>query len=47
MSDQLICLVHVDDWLWFSKKQRDIDEVIDSLHVDGDKYSWEMTEGKR
>ena len=46
MSDKLICLVCVNYCLWFSKEKEEIDEVIDSLHVDGDKYNWESNEVK-
>ena len=40
ISDKVICLVYVDDFLWFDNKQEYINEVIDSFHVDGDKYNW-------
>ena len=47
LSDIEICLVYVDDCLLFTNKQDDINEVIASFHVCGDKFKWEMAIGKK
>ena len=47
LSDIEICLVYVDDCLLFTNKQYDINEVISSFRVCGDKFKWEMAIGKK
>ena len=42
VSKKVICLIYVDDCLWFARNQKDIDAVLQSFHDDGDKFKWEM-----
>eukprot|EP00957_Ditylum_brightwellii_P020019 1511446-Ditylum_brightwellii.AAC.1 len=45
ISKKVICIVYVDDCLWFARDNKDIDAVLKSFKEDRDKYNWEMTEG--
>jgi len=44
ISPKVICISYVDDCLWFAKKQKYIDEVLQSFRDDSNKYNWEMRE---
>ena len=39
MSDKLFFPLYVDYFLWFSKKNEEIDDVISYFRVNGDKYN--------
>eukprot|EP00957_Ditylum_brightwellii_P156396 11903125-Ditylum_brightwellii.AAC.1 len=45
ISKKVACIVYVDDCLWFTRDSKDIDAVLKSFKVDGDKYNWEIIEG--
>eukprot|EP00957_Ditylum_brightwellii_P031325 2374486-Ditylum_brightwellii.AAC.1 len=45
ISKKVVCIIYVDDCLWFGRDIKDIDVVLKSFKEDGDKYNWEMTEG--
>ena len=34
-----ICVIFVDGWLWFSKKDSDIDDLLEFFKNDGPKYN--------
>ena len=41
MSKPVICVVYVDDCLFWSRSQYDIDNVVKSLKEDGPSYNME------
>eukprot|EP00957_Ditylum_brightwellii_P153174 11658913-Ditylum_brightwellii.AAC.1 len=45
ISKKVVCIVYVDDCIWFARDSKDIDDVLKSFKEDGNKYNWEMTEG--
>eukprot|EP00957_Ditylum_brightwellii_P195588 14903108-Ditylum_brightwellii.AAC.1 len=42
---KVVCIMYVDDCLWFARDSKYIDAVLKSSKEDGDKYNWEMTKG--
>ena len=41
MSNTVICVVYVDDYLFWERSQSDIDNVMKSFKEDGPSYNWE------
>ena len=41
MSKTVICVVYVDDCLFWERSQSDIDNVMKSFNEDGTIYNWE------
>ena len=41
MSKTVICVVHMDDCLFWECSQSDIDNVMKSFKEDGPSYNWE------
>ena len=41
MSKTVICVVYVDDCLFWARSQYDIDTVMNSFKEDGPSYNWE------
>ena len=46
MSNTVICVVYVDDCLFWSRSQSDIDNVMKFFKEDGRSYKWEHSEGE-
>ena len=46
MSKTVIGVVYVDDFLFWSHSQTDIDKVMNSLKEDGPNYNWEHSKGE-
>ena len=44
VSDKVICLVYVCDFIWFSKYRKYIDGAIKYSRKEGSQYKWEMTQ---
>ena len=42
ISNTLICVQYVDNFIWFYRDQKELDKVLQSLWDDGDKYNWEI-----
>ena len=45
MSKTVICVVYVDDCLFWARSQSEIDNVINSFNEDGPIYNWEHSKG--
>ena len=45
MSKNVICVVYVDDCLFWARSQSDIDNVMKSFKEDGTSYNWEHSKG--
>ena len=41
ISKTVICMVYVDDYLFWARSQSDIDNVMKSFKEDGPSYNWE------
>ena len=41
MSKTVICVVYVDDCLFWACSKNDIDNVMNSFKEDGNSYNWE------
>ena len=41
MSKTVICVVYVDDCLFWERSQSEIDNVVKSFKEDGPSYNWE------
>ena len=41
MSKTVICVVYVDDYLFWARSQSEIDNVMKSFKEDGPSYNWE------
>ena len=46
MSSTVICVVYVDDFLFWARSQSEIDNVINSFNVDGPSYNQEHSKGE-
>ena len=46
MSKTVICVVYVDDCLFWERSQSEFDNVMKSLKEDGPSYNWEHSEGE-
>ena len=46
MSQTVICVVYVDDCLFWARSQSDIDNVMKSFKKDGPSYNWEDSKGE-
>ena len=46
MSNNLICVVYVDDCLFWARSQSDIDNVMKSFKKDDPSYNWEQSNGE-
>ena len=46
MSKNVICVVYVDDYLFWERSQSDIDNVMKSFKEDGTSYNWEHSKGE-
>ena len=46
MSKTVICVVYVDDCLFWARSQSDIDNVMKSFKEDGTSYNWEHSKGE-
>ena len=46
MSKTVICVVYVDDCLFWAHSQTDIDNVMKSIKQDGPSYDWEHSNGE-
>ena len=46
MSKTVICVVYVDDCLFWERSQSDIDNVMKSFKEDGTSYNWEHSKGE-
>ena len=45
MSKTVICVVYVDDCLFWARSQYEIDNVMNSFKEDGPSYNWEHSKG--
>ena len=45
ISKTVICVVYVDDFLFWSCSQSDIDNVMNSFKEDSPSYNWGHSEG--
>ena len=45
MSKNVMCVVYVDDCLFWERSQSDIDNVMKSFKDDGPSYNWEHSKG--
>ena len=43
ISENIICIVYVDDCLFFARDKKKIHDLLKSFTDDGDKYNWEHT----
>ena len=41
MSNTVICMVYVDDCIFWARSQSEIDNVMKSSNEDGPSYNWE------
>ena len=41
MSKTVICVVYVDDFLFWARSQSEIDNVMKAFNEDGSRYNWE------
>ena len=46
ISKTVICVVYVDDFLFWSRSQSDIGKLMNSFKEDGPSYNWEHSKGK-
>ena len=46
MSKTVICVVYVDDCLFWERSQSDIDNVMKSFKEYGTSYNWEHSKGE-
>ena len=46
MSKTVICVVYVDDFLFWERSKSDIDNVMKSFKEDGNSYNWEHSKGE-
>ena len=46
MFKTVICLVYVDDCLFWARSQSEIDNVMKSFKEDGPSYKWEQSKGE-
>ena len=46
ISKTVICVVYVDDCLFWARSQSDIDNVMKSFKEDGPSYIWEHSKGE-
>ena len=46
MSKTVICVVYVDDFLFWAPLQYDIDNVMKSFKEYGPSYNWEHSKGE-
>ena len=46
MSKTVICVLYVDDCLFWARSQSEIDNVMKSLKEDGPIYNWEHSRGE-
>ena len=47
MSKTVICVVYVDDCLFWARSQSDIDNLMKSFNEDGPSYNWEHSRGNQ
>ena len=45
MSKTVICVVYLDDCLFWERSQSDIDNVMNSFKDDGSSYNWRKSKG--
>ena len=45
MSKTVICVLYVDDCLFWTRSQSEIDNVMKSFKEDGPSYNWERSKG--
>ena len=46
MSKTVICVIYVDDCLFWARSQSDIDNVMNYFKEDGPSYNWEHSKGE-
>ena len=46
MSKTVICVLYVDDCIFWARSQSDIDNVMESFKEDGTSYNWEHSKGE-
>ena len=46
MSKTVICVVYVDDCLFWTRSKSEIDNVMKSFKEDGPSYNWEYSKGE-
>ena len=46
MSKIVICVVYVDDCIFWERSQYDIDNLINSFNEDGPSHNWEHSKGE-
>ena len=46
MYKTMICVVYVDDFLFWAHSQSEIDNVVKSFKEDGSSYNWEHSKGE-
>ena len=46
MSKTVICVVYVDDCLFWARSKSEIDNVMNSFKEDGPSYNWEHSKGE-
>ena len=46
MSNTVICVVYLDDCLFWEHSQSDIDNLMKYLKEDGPSYNWEHSKGE-
>ena len=46
MSTTFICVVYMDDCLFWARSQSDIDNAMKSFKEDGTSYNWEHSKGE-
>ena len=46
MSKTVICVVYVDDFLFWARSQSEIDNLKKSFKEDGKSYNWENPKGE-
>ena len=46
MSNTVICVVYVDDCLFWERSQYDIDNLMKYFKEDGPSYNWEHSKGE-
>ena len=43
ISNTVICVQYVNDYIWFYRDQKQLDKVIQLFRDNGDNYNWEMS----
>ena len=46
MSKNVICVLYVDDCIFWARSKYDIDNVMKSFKEDGPSYNWEHSKGE-